>query len=174
MHVFGVRELIGAICYAPSLNRKSDMQDGGCQNGTTFISASIEARKEIPTVFYVFSGSRNSIVLSKKIAVETGSEIFEMAGAKTGYACNSTSMQFSKAIPTVICRFSWLDNSEALLVMHYFEIGSEKFKMAAAKLEVHVSQLRYKIAKKFIVFSGSWNSIMPSKGWMSKRKWHIW
>jgi hypothetical protein len=32
---------------------------------------------------------------------------------------------------------------------------SQKFKMAAAKPEVHVFQLLYKTAKKFILFSGS-------------------
>jgi hypothetical protein len=102
----------------------------------------------------MFSGSVNSIVLSKKIDVETGSEKIKMTDAKTVYTCNSTSMQGSKEVPTAICRCSGSDNLEALLVMHYLLTGSEKFKMAAAKLEVHVSQLLYKIAKKFIVFSG--------------------
>jgi hypothetical protein len=53
----------------------------------------------------------------------------------------------------------------ALIDMLYLETGNEKFKMAAAKPEVHVSQLpyNYKTAKKFILFSGSGNSIMLSK-----------
>jgi hypothetical protein len=77
-------------------------------------------------------------------------------------------MQGSKEIPTAICRFSGSDNSVALLVMHYLEAGSQKFKMAAAKPEVYLSQLHYKIAQKFILFSGSGNSVMPSKGLMSQ------
>jgi hypothetical protein len=74
------------------------MQDGDCQTGSTFISASIEDKKEIPTVVCMFSGLRNSIVLSKTIDVEIGNEKFKMADAKTGYTCNSTSMQGSKNI----------------------------------------------------------------------------
>jgi hypothetical protein len=46
--------------------------------------------------------------------------------------------------------------------------------MAAAKPEVHVSQLLNRIAKKFILFSGSGNSPTLSKGSMSQRKWHTW
>jgi hypothetical protein len=78
------------------------MQDCGCQTGSTCISASIEDRKEIPTVICMFLGSKNSLGLSKKIDVETGSEKFKMADAKTGYTCNSTSMQGSKELPTAM------------------------------------------------------------------------
>jgi hypothetical protein len=145
---FWVGELDGAIGYALPGNRKSDMQDGGCQSGSTFISASVEDRKEIPSVIYMVLGVEKLNSAIKKIDVETGSEKFKMADAKTGYTCNSTSMLGSKEIPTVICRFSGSDNLEALFVMHYLETGSENFKMAAAKPEVHVSELRYKIAKK--------------------------
>jgi hypothetical protein len=78
-------------------------------------------------------------------------------------------MQDSKEIPT-ICMFLGLANTVALLVMLYLETGTEKFKMVAPKPEVPISQLQYKIAKKFILFSGSGNSMTPSKGSMSKRK----
>jgi hypothetical protein len=94
-----------------------------------------------------------------------------MAAAKTGI---SASIQDSKEISDAYPMFSGSGNSVVLLVMLYLETGSEKFKMAAAKPELHVSQLRYKIAKKFIVFSGTGNSMTPLKGSMSKRKWHIW
>jgi hypothetical protein len=120
---FGVRTLNGAIGKAPSRNRKCEIQDGGCQTGSTCVSASIQDSKKISEANPMFSGSGNSMVL---------------------------------------------------LIMLYLETGSEKFKMAAAKLELHISQLRYKIAKKFIVFSGSGDSMTPWKGSMSKRKWHIW
>jgi hypothetical protein len=66
--------------------------------------------------------------------------------------------------------FLGLENRVVLLVMLYLETGSEKIKMAVAKPEVHLAQLQYKIAKKFILFSGSGNSMTPSKGSMSKRK----
>jgi hypothetical protein len=78
------------------------MQDCCCQTGSTCISASIEDRKEIPTVICMFSGWRNSLVLSKQIDVETGSQKFKMADAKTGYTFHSTSMQNSKEIPTAM------------------------------------------------------------------------
>ena len=45
--------------------------------------------------------------------------------------------------------FSGSGNSMVLLVMLYLETGSEKFKMAAAKPEVLVSQFLGKIAKNF-------------------------
>jgi hypothetical protein len=99
------------------------MQDGGCQTGSTFISASIEDRKEIPTVVCMFSGSRSSLVLSKEVDVKIGSEKFKMADAKTEYTCNSTSKQGSKEIPTAMCRLSGSDNLEALLVMQYLGIS---------------------------------------------------
>jgi hypothetical protein len=94
-------------------------------------------------------------VLSAKIDVETGSQKFMMAAAKTGCTCISASMQRSKEIPMAICRFLGLETTVALLVMLYLETGSEKFKMAAVTAEVPISQLQYKIPKKFILFSGS-------------------
>jgi hypothetical protein len=47
------------------------------------------------------------------------------------------------------CMFLGLGNSVALSVMLHRETGSQKFKMAAAKLEVPVSQLLYTIVNKF-------------------------
>ena len=40
--VFGVGELSAAIKKAPSSNRKSEIQDGSCQTGSTCISAAIQ------------------------------------------------------------------------------------------------------------------------------------
>jgi hypothetical protein len=56
--------------------------------------------------------------------------------------------------------FSGPGNSVALLVMLYFENGSEKFNMADAKPDVPVSQLLYNIAKKFQRLS----ACFPSRG----------
>jgi hypothetical protein len=69
-----------------------------------------------------------------------------------------------------ICMFWGLENSVALLVMLYLGTGNEKVKMTAAKPELHISQLQYKVAKKFILFSGSENLMTPSKGSMSEPK----
>jgi hypothetical protein len=69
------------------------------KTGCICISASIQDSKESPTVICMFSGSRNSLVLSEKIDVETGSEKFKMADAKTGCICISASVQGSKEIP---------------------------------------------------------------------------
>jgi hypothetical protein len=73
---------------------------------------------------------------------------------QTECACISAFMQDSKEIPTAIRMFLGLENTVSLLVMFYFEAVSEKFKMAAAKPEVHVSQLQYKIAKNSSCFPG--------------------
>jgi hypothetical protein len=85
----------------------------------------------------MLSGSRNSTVLSEKIDVETGNIKFKMAAAKTGRTCISASIRDSKEIPTAICMFFGLENTVAQLVMLYLETGSEKFKMAVSKPEVH-------------------------------------
>jgi hypothetical protein len=95
---FGVGDLDDAIEKVPSPNRKSEIQDGGCQTRSTWISASTQDSKEIATANPMFSGSQNFVMLSGRTDVGT---------------------------------------------------GSEKFKTAAAKPEVSVSQLIYKIAKKF-------------------------
>jgi hypothetical protein len=71
-----------------------------------------------------------------------------MAAAKTGWTCMSPSILDSKEIPAVVCTFSGLGNLITLIVMLHLKTGNEKFKMAAAKPEVHVSQLLYKKRKK--------------------------
>jgi hypothetical protein len=117
----------------------------------------------------MFSGSKNLIVLSKKIDVETGSEKFKMASPNRMYLyLNSFARQQRNS--NGYTHVFGLENTVALLVMHYLETVSEKFKMAAAKPEIHVSQLQYKIAKKFILFPGLGNSMTLSKGSMSKQK----
>jgi hypothetical protein len=45
------------------------------------------------------------MALSGRLHLETGSEKFKMAAAKTGSTCVSTSIQDSKEIPTAICMF---------------------------------------------------------------------
>jgi hypothetical protein len=55
----------------------------------------------------------------------------------------------SKEISTAICIFMGSGNSMALSRTLYLETGSPKFNMAAVKPEVPLSQLLYKIAKKF-------------------------
>jgi hypothetical protein len=72
-----------------------------------------------------------------------------MAAAKTGCTCISAYIQDSKEIPTATPMFSGSGNSMAVLERLHIDTGSQKFKMAAAKPEVPVSQLLYKIAKKF-------------------------
>jgi hypothetical protein len=80
---------------------------------------------------------------------ETGNDKFKMAAAKTGCTCISAYIQDSKEIPMTNLMFSGFENSMALLGRLYLETGSQIFKMALAKPEVPVSQLLYKIAKKF-------------------------
>jgi hypothetical protein len=53
----------------------------------------------------MFSGSRNSKVLSEKIDVATGNEKFKMPAAKTGCTSISASIQDSEKIPTLTLVF---------------------------------------------------------------------
>jgi hypothetical protein len=61
--VFGVRKLNGAIGKTLSWNRKPEIQDGDCQTGCTYISASMLDSKEIPTAICMFLGSGNLVAL---------------------------------------------------------------------------------------------------------------
>jgi hypothetical protein len=115
------------------------------QTGCTYISASKQDSEEIPTGICIFLGSGKSIVLSQRLCLETGSQKFKMAAAKTGSTCISASIQDSKEILTVNCMFLGSGNLKLL----HIGTGSQKFKMAPAKPEVHVFQLLCKIAKKF-------------------------
>jgi hypothetical protein len=128
--------------------------------------------KEIPTAICRFSGSDNSAVLLIMHYLEPRSQNFKMAAPNRLYLYLSL---FARQQRNFNCYLHvlGLGNTVALLVMLYLETGSEKFKIAAAKPEVHVSQLQYNIAQKFILFSGSGNSMTLSKGSMSKRKGHI-
>jgi hypothetical protein len=84
---------------------------------------------------------------------ETGSDKVKMAAAKTGRTCISASTQDGKEIPTAICMFLGSGNSIALSERLHLETGDPKFKMAAVKPEVPISQLLHKIAKKFQLLS---------------------
>jgi hypothetical protein len=52
------------------------------KTGCTCISASIQDSKEIPTAICMFWGSGNSMALSRRLHIGTGSEKFKMAAAK--------------------------------------------------------------------------------------------
>src|SRR5664279_4560603 len=77
-HVFGVQELNGDNPNTTRCNRKSEIQDGGRQTGSTYISASIADSNEIPTATPMFSGSRNSMVITRLPPYVTGSRKFKM------------------------------------------------------------------------------------------------
>src|SRR5664279_238735 len=81
-HVFGVQELNGDNPNTIRCNRKSEIQDGGRQTGSTFISASIPDSNEIPTATPMFSGSRNSMVITRLPPYVTGSRKFKMVAVK--------------------------------------------------------------------------------------------
>jgi hypothetical protein len=72
-----------------------------------------------------------------------------MAAAKTGCTCISASIRDNKGIQEAICMILVSEKSTALSGRLHLETGSQLFKMAAAKPEVPVFQLLYKIAKKF-------------------------
>jgi hypothetical protein len=96
----------------------------------------------------MFLVSGNSMAISRRLHLETGSQKFKMAAAKTGCTCISASIQDSKEIPTAICMFLGSGNSKLLSERLNIATGSPKFKMAPAKSEVPVFQRLYKITKK--------------------------
>jgi hypothetical protein len=130
------------------------------KTGYTCISASIQDSKEIPTAICMFWGQKTQWRYREGslLKPEVRNSRWRLSNWK--YLI-SASIQDSKEISKANPMFSGSENSMVLLVMLYLETGSEKFKMATAKPELHVSQLRYKIAKKFVVFSGSGNSMTP-------------
>src|SRR5664279_4735059 len=81
-HVFGVQELNGDNPNTTRCNRKSEIQDGGRQTGSTYISASIADSNETPTATPMFSGARNSMVITPILPDVTGSRKFKMAAVK--------------------------------------------------------------------------------------------
>jgi hypothetical protein len=87
------------------------------------------------------------MAISRRKYLETGSEKFKMAAAKTGCTSISASVQDSKEILTAICMFFVSGNSKLLSKRLNIGTGSQKIKMAPAKPEVPVFQLLYKIAK---------------------------
>jgi hypothetical protein len=104
--------------------------------GYTSISASIQDSKEIPTAICMFLESGNSIKPSERLHIETGT------------TCISASIQDSKESPEANPVFSGSGNSMALVMLN-LETGSQICKMAAAKPEVPVFQLLYKIGKTY-------------------------
>jgi hypothetical protein len=100
----------------------------------------------------MFSGSENLVAPSERLLrpyFETGNDKFNLAAATTGYTCISAFIQDSKEYPTANPVFLGSENSIAMSGRLHLETGSKIFKMAAAKPEVPVSRLLYKIAKKF-------------------------
>ena len=78
------------------------------------------------------------------------SEKFKMAAAKTGNTYISASRPGSNAVPTAIPTFSVSRNSMALVWMLGGVTESrKKFKMAAAKPEIRISQLLNQIETPF-------------------------
>src|SRR5664279_4145453 len=63
-------------------NRKLEIQDGGRQNGSTYISAYRQDSNEIPTATPTFSRSSSSTKLLGILQVATGSWKSKMATAK--------------------------------------------------------------------------------------------
>jgi hypothetical protein len=55
------------------------------KTGSTCISASIQDSKEIPTTIRMFLGSANSMKISRRLHLETGSEKFKIAAPNQKY-----------------------------------------------------------------------------------------
>jgi hypothetical protein len=61
--------------------------------------------KKFQRLFACFWGKKNSVAPLAMLFLETGSEKFKMAAAKTGCTCISASIQDSKEIPQANPRF---------------------------------------------------------------------
>src|SRR5664279_4563837 len=81
-HIFRVQYFNGTIGNIAGCNRKSEIQYGGRQTGSTHISAYRLDRNEIPTGTPIFSGSSISMELLGISPDVTGSQKFNMAAAK--------------------------------------------------------------------------------------------
>src|SRR5664279_3265413 len=74
--IFRVQHFNGTIGNIAGCNRKSEIQYGGRQTGSTHISASRIDRSEIPTATPIFSGSSSSMELLGISPDVTGSQKF--------------------------------------------------------------------------------------------------
>src|SRR5664279_1027189 len=100
-HVFGVQELNGDNPITALCNWKSEIQDGGRQTGSTYISASIADSNGISTATPMFSGSRNSMVITRLPPYVTRSRKFKMAAVKPEVLISQ--LLYNKAM-----QFQWL------------------------------------------------------------------
>src|SRR5664279_1662214 len=80
--IFEVPQLRGTNEDTVGCNRKLEIQDGGRQTGSTYISAGRQDRNEIPTATPPFSRSRSSAELMRILWDATGSWKSKMAAAK--------------------------------------------------------------------------------------------
>jgi hypothetical protein len=113
------------------------------------MSGSKAPRNEIPTANPMYSGSKNSMAILRKLHLKSESQKFKMSAANLEVPVSKLLYKIAKKFQRLPACFWGRENSVALLVMLFHETGSEKFKMAAANQEVPVTQLLYKIAKKF-------------------------
>jgi hypothetical protein len=89
----------------------------------------------------MFSRSTHPMELLKMLYNKTGSEKSKMAASKTGNTYISACRLDSNAIPTATPTLSMSSNSIGLVQSLHDRTGSRNSKMAAAKLEIPISQL---------------------------------
>jgi hypothetical protein len=78
----------------------------------------------------MFLRSANSMAISRRLHLETGSQKLKMAVTNRKYLYVSFCLD-SEEISEDSPMFSEAGNSMVILVLHYLEIGSQIFKMAA-------------------------------------------
>src|SRR5208282_5060985 len=80
--IFKVQQPNGTLANSARCNRKSVFKDGGCQTGSSFISASKQDINAVLTANPPFSGSSNPMELLRIVPGVTGSRLLKMAAAK--------------------------------------------------------------------------------------------
>src|SRR5258706_430169 len=98
---------------------------------------------------YVFGVQQSSAAIPNAIRANRKWEIQD-GGRQTGNTCNSACTQHRNKIPTAIPMFSGYSNPVQLSRMLSELTGSGKFKMAATKPEIPVTQLVHNIETKFL------------------------
>jgi hypothetical protein len=149
LDVFGVRELKTAIRKAPYRNRRSEIQDGGHQTGSTCISASVQDSKEIPEANPMFSGLEYSMAILRKLNLKSGSENLKMAAAKPEVPVTQLLCKIAKKFQRLFAYFWGRESQWHYWLCSFLESEVRNSRWRLLKPDVPVTQLLCKIAKKF-------------------------
>ena len=99
-HVFRDGQPIYTTLKTVRYNRKSEIKDGGRRTGSIYISAFKPDSNSVPTATTTYSGSSNSMALSRIFARCNRKSEIKDGGRRTGSTYISASRLDSTAVPT--------------------------------------------------------------------------